>query len=283
MAAGENVLLGQSGSDVFVEISPPEPPDQPDLQLIPEVTNEGTVDAAGGTIILAAAGDALSRPMMTNLGSLSTSVTEGDAGDIILQAANGQINNSGSIAARSDSGAGGTVTATASEVTSSGTVDVSGAQGGTVTFDGTNRVGQFGAIHADGTEGDAGSIMLTGEEGVVLGSGSLTTANAGSNGDGGDIVVYSPGAALFMPDAQVEATGGSQSGNGGFFEVSGHEYVELEGQIDLTATNGQTGTFLIDPRDIDVVDVPAPGGEGPHGHWTLTPANGYSRPAAMQI
>ena len=171
------------------------------------------------------------------------------------------------ITAKSESGTGGAVTADAAEVINSGTVDVSGARGGTVAFEGTNRLGQFGIITADGLKGSGGKITLTADEGVVLGSGSMTTANAGTNGDGGEVTVFSPKAALFLSNARVEAIGGSESGNGGFFELSGHEYVELEGQIDLTASNGTAGNFLIDPRDIDVMDVTGPGDEPPSWGW----------------
>ncbi|MHC4500911.1 MAG: two-partner secretion domain-containing protein, partial [Planctomycetota bacterium] len=75
MAAGDRVFLGQPGSNVIVEIGSLEPPTQSDAQAT-EITNEGTVEAAGGTIILAAAGDALSRPIMKNVGALSTSTAE---------------------------------------------------------------------------------------------------------------------------------------------------------------------------------------------------------------
>ncbi|MHC4501232.1 MAG: two-partner secretion domain-containing protein [Planctomycetota bacterium] len=122
MAAGDRVFLGQPGSNVIVEIGSTEPPDQASAQQCPEVTNEGTVEAAGGTIILAVAGDAFSQPIIGNIGSLSTSTTVGDAGDISLQGSNGQVNNTGSITAKSDSGTGGTVTADAAEVVNSGIV-----------------------------------------------------------------------------------------------------------------------------------------------------------------
>ncbi len=267
MAAGDRVFLGQPGSSVIVEIGSLEPPDQADTQSSVDITNEGTVKAAGGTIILAVAGDAFSRPIMTNTGSLSTSNAKGDAGNISFQASDGHIDNAGTITATSDSGVGGIVTANASEVVNTGTVDASGAQGGTVSLDATGRLGQFGTIDTGGIESDGGEISLTAGSGVVLGTDSLTTANAGANGDGGSVIVFSPKAALFQPGSKVEAKGGSQSGDGGFLEVSGHEYVEVEGQIDLTATNGVTGDFLIDPRNIDVLDVTGPGDEPPSWGW----------------
>ena len=260
MAAGDRVFFGQPGSNIIVEVGSVEPLEQTNTQLSAEVINEGVVDAAGGTIILAVAGDALSRPMMSNVGSLSTSVAEGDAGNISLQADGGQIDNTGTITAKSDSGAGGNVTANAAEIVNSGTVDVSGSWGGTVVLEGTGRVGQFGSVNADGIEGDGGKVSLTAGAFVFLETESVTTANAGSNGDGGEVVAYSPGAAIFQSGSQLEARGGSQSGNGGFLEVSGHEYIEISGRVDTTAENGQTGMFLIDPRDIRIVDEKGPTG-----------------------
>jgi len=271
MAAGDRVFLGQPGSSVIVEIGSLEPPDQADAQPSAEITNQGTAKAAGGTIILAAAGDVFSRPIMANTGSLSTSNAKTDAGNISLQGGEGKIDNAGAITATSDSGAGGTVTASASEVINAGTVDVSGTQGGTVAFEGTDYLGQFGTVSADGSSGNGGDIDLWAGEVIVLGTDSLTTANAGTNGDGGEVIMYSPKTALFESDARVETKGGSQSGNGGFFELSGKEYVETFGQIDLTASNGESGMFLIDPLNLTIVDsVPEPedgGFTGPNGEW----------------
>ncbi|MHC4596165.1 MAG: two-partner secretion domain-containing protein, partial [Planctomycetota bacterium] len=239
MAAGDRVFLGQPGSNVIVEIGSLEPPAQSDAQTPAEITNEGTVQAAGGRIILAAAGDALSRPIMKNIGSLSTSTAEGNAGDITLQANQGQISNTGSITAISESGAGGTVEADAGEVVNAGTVDASGAQGGTIAIQGTSRVGQFGTVNADGVTGDGGSIDLW----------------------AGDVV---------RNGARIEAKGGSESGDGGFVEISGKEHVEVQGQIDLTAIKGESGMLLIDPLDLWIVDSDTANGdvaESPTGTW----------------
>ncbi|MHC4187128.1 MAG: hypothetical protein ACYSRQ_02945, partial [Planctomycetota bacterium] len=106
-------------------------------------------------------------------------------------------------------------------------------------------------------------------DGVALISESVTTANGGTNGDGGDIIAYSPSLAFFEPGALVEAKGGSESGNGGFFELSGREYVQTSGQIDLTASNGYDGKFLLDPINLTI--VPGSGSENlmedPTGVW----------------
>ena len=118
---------------------------------------------------------------------------------------------------------------------------------------GNGRVGQMGTINASAATGDGGNITLTAGDTVALGSESVTTANAGTNGNGGTITVYSPDTALFREGANVEVKGGSQSGNGGFFELSGKEYIQVSGQVDLTAVKGKSGTFLIDPWNLTIV------------------------------
>jgi filamentous hemagglutinin family protein len=122
----------------------------------------------------------------------------------------------------------------------------------------TGRVGQFGTVSADASTGSGGQIALTAGEAVVLGSQSTTSANAAENGDGGQVIAFSPQAALFSEGAQIQAKGGSESGNGGFVEVSGRQAVELWGNVDTTAANGKTGTFLIDPSDIQIDSITSP-------------------------
>ncbi|MHC4359935.1 MAG: filamentous hemagglutinin N-terminal domain-containing protein [Planctomycetota bacterium] len=201
MAVGDSVFLGNDGSDVVVEVSAVTIPDNPPMEGMGDVINEGTIEAAGGKIVLAA-GDTFSRAV-EGLDGLSVAVESG-----------------------------------------------------------SGRVGQFGTLNADGVEGDGGSITLTAGEVVALGDESLTTANAGTNGDGGEIIVYSPETALFRSGAQIEAKGGSESGNGGFVEVSGKEHVEIFGSVDASATDGFGGLFFIDPFDITIQDT-APGSLDP--------------------
>ncbi|MHC4495235.1 MAG: two-partner secretion domain-containing protein, partial [Planctomycetota bacterium] len=124
MAAGDRVFVGEPGSEIVLEIDASSWPESADLAR-PEtgVLNEGTVEAAGGIIALAAAGDIYSQAI-SNVGSLSTSVEAGEAGQIRLAAAGGEVINTG-------------------------TIEASGSEGGQVTMEGA-RVGQFGTVHADG-------------------------------------------------------------------------------------------------------------------------------------
>ena len=203
MAAGDKVFLGQDGSNVVVEVEGVAVPDTMDAAAagIGDVINEGTVEAAGGKIVLAA-GDTFSRAI--------------DGLDSLTAAVNG----------------------------------------------GTGRVGQFGTLNADGVEGDGGNITLTAGDVVVLSSDSVTTANAGTNGDGGQVIAYSPDTALFREGATIEAKGGSESGDGGFIEVSGKKHVEVFGQVDASAPSGKAGTFLIDPTNVTIT------GTNSNGSWS---------------
>ncbi|NQV35890.1 MAG: filamentous hemagglutinin N-terminal domain-containing protein, partial [Phycisphaeraceae bacterium] len=126
MAAGERMFVRELGSGVIIQIDPStgsEPQDSlPLMESEPGVLNQGNIEAAGGRITLGA-GDFYAKAV-SNIGSLSASVTTGKAGRIDMTANVGQISNTGSIKARSDSGTGGSIAAAAAEVINSGTIDV---------------------------------------------------------------------------------------------------------------------------------------------------------------
>jgi len=136
-------------------------------------------------------------------------------------------------------------------VINEGMISASGDAGGSVAMYGT-RVGQFGTVHADGSDGNGGIITIRADDTVALGETSLTTANAGVNGNGGVVSVISPDTALFRTGARIEAKGGSESGNGGEMEVSGRQHVEIFGVTDGSAPHGQSGTLVIDPSNVTI-------------------------------
>jgi hypothetical protein len=136
MASGDRVFLGEPGSDIVLEIDGPSLPESADPIEGSGVLNEGSVEAAGGTIVLAAAGDIYSQAI-SNVGSLSVSAQTGDGGQVELTSAGGQITNSG-------------------------TIDASGDNGGSVTIDGGDvALSADSVIHADAMdEGDGGEVLI---------------------------------------------------------------------------------------------------------------------------
>ena len=247
MAAGDRVFLGEPGSEIVLEMDEPFLSEPGATEAT--VRNEGAVKADGGIIALAAAGDIYSQAI-SNVGSLSTSVETGDAGEVKLIAPEGTVTNTG-------------------------TIEASGSEGGQITMEGA-RVGQFGTVNADGAAGNGGGVNLTASDVVAFSSGSLTTANAGLNGNGGEVIAYSPETALFRPDAKIEAKGGSESGDGGFVEVSGKKHVEIYGSVDTSAPGGNAGSFLIDPYDVTISNA----ADSPDGDWTGSPPDTFTPTAS---
>ncbi len=160
----------------------------------------------------------------------------------------------------------GTVQVTASGVTVptesgtaivSGKVDVSGELGGNVGVFG-EKVGLVGAeVEASGSNG-GGTVLVGGDyqglgtvpnaEVSLVSGDSVINADALVNGDGGRVIVWADETTGFYGD--INARGGSNSGNGGFVEVSGKESLAFNGSVNVSAANGADGTILLDPRDI---------------------------------
>ncbi|PSB24876.1 hypothetical protein C7B69_13125, partial [filamentous cyanobacterium Phorm 46] len=138
-----------------------------------------------------------------------------------------------------------------------GNIDVSGDNGGNVNVLGS-RVGLMNAnINASGING-GGNVRIGGDykgQGSVpnalrtfVSNDSIINADAVINGDGGRVIVWANELTGFAGNISVR--GGSNSGNGGFVEVSGKENLIFRGDVNVSANNGIAGTILIDPRDI---------------------------------
>ncbi|MBT7462121.1 MAG: filamentous hemagglutinin N-terminal domain-containing protein, partial [Waddliaceae bacterium] len=180
-------------------------------------------------------------------------ITESE-GTTSLVATSGTVINNGTITADgSANNNAGTIAINATNVAinvTDGIISASGigeeSSGGNISIN-ASKIGQFGEIHSDSINNNGGDIDVYASDLVYLGSYGLTTANAGLNGVGGEIIVYSPGTTLFRKEAKIEAIGGELSGDGGFIEVSGKYIVQIDGSVDVSSYNGMGGTFMIDP------------------------------------
>ncbi len=134
------------------------------------------------------------------------------------------------------------------------------ADGGTVRQD-----GQLAAHNADGAGGQilvGGSYQGKADATVANASRTEVTANArmdasatAARGDGGQVIVWADDSTTFA--GRIAARGGAQGGDGGFAEVSGKRTLDFrpDAPIDLSAPHGQTGTVLLDPDEMTVVDT----------------------------
>ena len=212
-----------------------------------KVLNAGLISSPGGYVLMAAGERVFLGQEGSNVVVEVASVTPGAATEGL-----GNVVNEGTVEA-----AGGNIVLAAGDTFSRA---IEGLDTLALSVNGgTGRVVQSGTLNADSATGNGGSVTLTAADEVVLNDGSLTSANAGDNGDGGQVIVYSPGKAVFDNGAQIQAKGGSQSGDGGFAEISGKQQFVLAGDLDLSAENGAAGSLLLDPLNLTIADGARPG------------------------
>ena len=241
--------------------------------LAPEVINRGDIAVPGGDITLHASRQALLHApgseipilvdasdfvgQVNNEGSLQAGrvvmVLDGTSQRDVLDAA---INNSGLVRATYASGAGGVIElhAPGGDVVNSGSLNAGALEGhgGQVEID-AERVFQGGAISTVGAGvGDGGDIHVSARDAIIMHTGSHINASAGDQGDAGDVLVISEQGTWFTDEASITARGGETSGDGGFVEVSGHEFVSVAGAVDVGANQGEGGLWFIDPTDITI-------------------------------
>ncbi len=207
------------------------------------VRNTGTITSDGGVVTLSA----------------------WDAGQVI----NNVINNEGLIQARSVEMKNGEVFlhgGPSGKVMSTGTIDVTGDDdgetGGTAIILG-EYVGldETAVVDASGTAG-GGGVLIGGiiqnenpdiqiAKATYIGEDATVKADATENGDGGGVIISAEDEARIY--GKISARGGQQSGDGGAVQTSGLQYLEIGQRPDLTAPNGNSGSWLIGPANIDLV------------------------------
>lgn len=234
LAAGEQILLGQKGSSIYVDTGASVAAAAPGHRPKEGVVNSGTVDAGTGSVALAA-GDIYS-VAITHSGLLR-------GRDVCVEGAGkGTVHVAGKIDATSTEGGkiGGRIAITGEQVNLlAGTyLEASGAGGG-----GTILVG--GDAH--GANPDLRNAQTT-----VVAKGATMVADATKQGSGGKVVVWADQKTHY--DGAIRARGAGTSAQGGFAEVSGKHLV-FKGTADLSAPGG-SGTLLLDPFDLTISNEP---------------------------
>ncbi|MEA3225363.1 MAG: Ig-like domain-containing protein, partial [Planctomycetota bacterium] len=130
------------------------------------------------------------------------------------------------------------------------------AESGSITVKAA-RIENKGTISADG---DGGSVTLIGTEQVTLdfwndtGIGQ-TTANGGTNQDGGTVTIESEGSIIITDRATVQAAGGAGTGNGGSVSITADNFV-IAGEIDASPdnTDNEAGTLEINSSNVIIAN-----------------------------
>ncbi len=200
--------------------------------------NGGLIQADGGQVMLSAQGaGSLLGSAVNNSGVIRARTLENHNGVIRLlgDTAGASVTQSGTLDAsgRGAGERGGQVTVLGQHIALTGTaaIDAAGDAGGGTVLIGGNYQGKGAEAHALSTSVDSGAVVH---------------ADAVSQGNGGQIVVWSDGATTF--GGTLTARGGARSGNGGLIETSGKTVVRgADAYVNTLAPQGKTGTWLLDP------------------------------------
>lgn len=222
------------------------------LMWVGDIQADAT-DGNGGTLSI----DLIERGIQTDLASATVRGGQfGNGGKIVLQSGtDSQAHPSGFFLS-------GDLVASAGQA---------GKAGGSITVLG-NRLDLIDArLEANGPTG-GGSIQIgrlindvqsahqdlnveTSQNAIFtrLSASTEISANAGVNGNGGQVQVWSEQDT--ESTASISARGGSQRGSGGQVEVSSRNAVSLNGEIDVDATAGESGKLVLDPKNIVIQDT----------------------------
>ncbi|WP_431285855.1 filamentous hemagglutinin N-terminal domain-containing protein [Humitalea sp. 24SJ18S-53] len=206
------------------------------------VTNTGTIDAAGGSVLISAhAASGLVEDLVRHTGRISAETVGDRTGQVALTATGGGVRVDGAVSATGAAGQrGGRIAVrgdTATTVTGTARIDASGAAGGGTVVVGTTGVGR----------------NQTMSNRTTIARGATVRADATVAGQGGTIAVNATEATVV--EASLSARGGPQGGDGGFIELSSQGMMQLNAGVDLAAPAGRVGTFLLDPQSIRVVEA----------------------------
>ncbi|MBI5911821.1 MAG: autotransporter-associated beta strand repeat-containing protein, partial [Betaproteobacteria bacterium] len=212
-------------------------------------------DVAGGNAQLTARSDiALDVGSQIRAGGRS-------GGQVYIESGEGTLLSSGLIDGQGSDGQGGRVLLLAPRVglVRDSVVNVSGRSGG-----GTVLVGG----DYQGKNPDVQNALQT-----YVGPGARIVADAIYSGNGGKVIIWADDITRFYGD--ISARGGAQGGDGGFVEVSGKDHLVFRGKVDTLAPHGKTGTLLLDPADITILNGTGNGaGDGDALSTTFTGTGG---------
>ena len=241
--------------------------------VAPNVENHGIINAPNGEVILAAGQTA--QLIDTGTPGVKVDVTGAESnvtnlGEIVAEAgrigmAGVLVKSSGTLNASSVVKEGGRIFLKASKdayVDGAGRIVTTGTKGGRIEVLG-NRVAVMDQAQLDASGDSGGGTVLVGGDYkgknpdiqnaniTYFGPQASIKADAMTSGDGGKVIVWADDTTRAY--GNISARGGAESGNGGFVETSGHQYLDVRGiRVDSSARNGAAGNWLLDPTDITI-------------------------------
>ncbi|MBU3694661.1 MAG: filamentous hemagglutinin N-terminal domain-containing protein, partial [Rhodocyclaceae bacterium] len=210
------------------------------------VLNTGSLIAKGGRVTLTArAAEDVVTSVINTGGLLQATSVRNENGTIVLDGDGGRVQVAGTLDASGKN---------------------AGETGGSIGIFGRDIALNAASLDATGDAGGGTLLVGGGWQGAPVGNfapalttsisaDSVLNASAMTNGNGGTLVawsdVHNPLSATTVAGSLL-ARGGSQRGDGGRIETSGHR-LEVNGiTVDTSAASGRTGHWLIDPDDFTV-------------------------------
>ena len=233
-----------------------------------DVLNTGSIDVSSASSPQNTARIVLLGENINSSGEIKADVSTGQAGEIEIHAKDKTLLTASSLtsAQASTSGQGGLIKVLGDKVGLFDTaqVNASGANGGGEVLIGGDRQGLNSAIRN-------AQFTYLGENTAVYTDGLAT-------GDGGKLITFASDTARIY--GNLSARGGVIAGDGGFIETSGLKGFVITATPDISAVNGNGGTWLIDPYSINIVNTGTTTGitENPVNTFTST-----SSPAALNV
>src|SRR5580698_5039395 len=258
LGAGEYVTLDLAG-DGFLQVAVPSAnaanlTDASGQALTALVSNSGTVSARGGQIYLSAAiakGAAIDAVNVS--GTLRAQSVSSQGGQIVLQGGDGTTEVSGTLDASGTAASqtGGTLdTGGAVAGQTGGTIEILGEHVGLLAGAEVTVAGAAGggSVQAGGSAKGAGP--LPNADAFYMDPTATINADATINGNGGHVVTY--GTSSNRTYGAISARGGAAGGQGGMVETSGDWLDTAGARVDLRASDGSAGEWLLDPMDITI-------------------------------
>ncbi len=201
------------------------------------ISQTGTIDVGTGKAVLVTAETA--KGVLDSLINMSGTILADSAvkegGRILLLGRGGNVDVSGHLSARGTTGGQIDVLGDQVHLSSTAKLDVDGAYGG-------------GGIHVGGAYQGSGDTYRA--QTTQIDAGATLQANARIRGNGGEVVAWSDGETSYA--GSIEARGGVEAGDGGWVEVSGKQSLLFNGLVDAGASQGRSGSLLLDPYDFTI-------------------------------
>jgi filamentous hemagglutinin family protein len=321
LAAGENIVVSDRGSTMFVRVDGAATGDG----ATAGVTNTGIIDTSspqGGGRVILAAGDVYGLAIK-HTGSISGAGVQlqgAGRGDVVVDGGTISARNQRVLGAprtidnwqsppvstpratargetrRSRTGAGVTIADSQPTIPNPQPQTLSG---GSITIAG-DRIAVFNSTFDASGNAGGGQVKLGGDikgadfahdpslqkaNALAVNQDTILRADALEQGSGGQVILFATGTT--RTNAAISATGGSQGGDGGFVETSGKQHLDVRGdRIDAHAKHisGKAGLWLIDPRNVTIDNSTTAGGSFNAGTPDIfTPTSDSSVIAAIDI